>query len=244
MAQRRMLSLKIIDTDEFLDMPMSSQFLYFNLAMRADDDGFVGNPKRIMRMVGCSDDDIKVLIAKRFVIPFDSGVCVIRHWRVHNYIQSDRYTPTEYKEELNILALNEGKYEKPQGELLLGDKNVSKMYPQVRLGKERIEVRERELHSLFEKKITIEDNNPNKILLLEEKLKFLDYWTEKSDGGRKERWQMEKVFDVRRRWNTWLGRVKKDVKEMKKETISNSRVGGMASVGDLLNKYKNEPKEN
>ena len=234
MAQRRMLSLKVIDTDEFLDMPMSSQFLYFNLAVRADDDGFVSNPKKIMRMVGCSDDDIRVLVAKRFVIPFESGVCVIRHWRVHNYIQGDRYIPTEYKEELEILSLNDGKYEKPQGELLLGERNVSKMYPQVRLGKDRIEIRERELHTLFEEKITIENNNPNKTLLLEEKSKFLDYWTEKSEGGRKERWQMEKVFDVKRRWNTWLKNVEMRIKTREVKKDIPVRVGGAAKFSDLI----------
>ena len=86
MAQRRMFSLKVIDTDEFLDMPQSSQLLYFHLAMRADDDGFVSNPKKIMKITGSGDDDAKVLTAKNFIIPFESGVCVIRHWRIHNYI--------------------------------------------------------------------------------------------------------------------------------------------------------------
>ena len=82
-----MFSLKVVDTDAFLDMPQSSQLLYFHLAMRADDDGFVSNPKKIMRMLGTQDDDIKVLVLKKFIIPFESGICVIKHWRIHNYIQ-------------------------------------------------------------------------------------------------------------------------------------------------------------
>lgn len=113
MAQRRMFSLKIIDTDGFLDMPISTRELYFQFGMRADDDGFIGNPKRIMRMVGASDDDMKVLIAKQFIIPFDSGVCVIRDWRVHNYLQNDRHHATHFLKEFNELSITEnGMYTK------------------------------------------------------------------------------------------------------------------------------------
>lgn len=107
MAQRRMFSMKIVDTDAFLEMPQSSQLLYFHLAMRADDDGFVAGPKRIMRMIGSQDDDIKVLIGKRFIIPFESGVCVIKHWRIHNLIREDRYTETTYLAEKSTLAIKE-----------------------------------------------------------------------------------------------------------------------------------------
>jgi hypothetical protein len=110
MAQRRMFSLKIIDTDLFLDMPMTTRLLYYDLNMRADDDGFVASPKKIQRMVGCSDDDLKLLIAKKFIIPFESGVCVIRHWRVHNYIQPDRYSSTMYQYERNMLENENGIY--------------------------------------------------------------------------------------------------------------------------------------
>lgn len=107
MAERRMFSKKIIDSDAFMDMPLSTQALYFHLAMRADDDGFVNNPKKIQRMVGGSDDDIKVLIGKRFILCFDSGVIVVKHWRMHNYIQKDRYKPTDYIEEKSMLEIKE-----------------------------------------------------------------------------------------------------------------------------------------
>ena len=107
MAQRRMFSMKIVDTDAFLDMPLSSQVLYFHLAMRADDDGFVGNPKKVMRMIGTQDDDMKVLLSKRFILPFENGVCVIKHWKIHNYIQKDRYTETTYLREKKMLELND-----------------------------------------------------------------------------------------------------------------------------------------
>lgn len=98
MAERRMMSKKIIDTDNFLDMPQSTQCLYFHLLLRADDDGFIQSPKGIMRITGCKDDDLKLLIAKRFVIGFETGVIVIRHWRIHNYVQSDRYSKSELPE--------------------------------------------------------------------------------------------------------------------------------------------------
>ena len=112
MAEKRMFSKKIIDTDWFMDMPASTQNLYFHLSMRADDDGFVANPKRIIKLVGASDDDYKLLIAKKFVIVFESGICVITDWRINNYLRADRYTETTYKEEKNLLVLDEkGKYE-------------------------------------------------------------------------------------------------------------------------------------
>jgi hypothetical protein len=95
MAEKRMFAKTIIDSDAFLEMPQSTQLLYFHLAMRADDDGFVNNIKSIMRNIGCKEDDAKVLIAKRFIIPFESGVVVIKHWRIHNYIQKDRYKQTK-----------------------------------------------------------------------------------------------------------------------------------------------------
>lgn len=98
MAERRMMSKKIIDTDNFLDMPQSTQCLYFHLLLRADDDGFIQSPKSIMRITGCKEDDLKLLIAKGFVIGFETGVIVIRHWRIHNYVQSDRYSKSELPE--------------------------------------------------------------------------------------------------------------------------------------------------
>ena len=109
MANRRMFSLDIIDSDAFLDMPNESQNLYFHLAMRADDDGFVNNPKKIQKVIGASDDAVKVLLAKRFILAFDSGVIVIKHWRMHNYIQNDRYKETNYKDEKAQLIVDENK---------------------------------------------------------------------------------------------------------------------------------------
>lgn len=109
MANKRMFTMKIVDSDSFLDMPLSTQCLYFHLNMRADDDGFIGNPKRICKLIGCNDDDLKLLIAKRFVLVFDNGVIVIKHWRMHNTIQKDRYTPTTYCDELKQLGIKDNK---------------------------------------------------------------------------------------------------------------------------------------
>ena len=101
-----MMSKKIIDTDNFLDMPQSTQCLYFHLLLRADDDGFIQSPKSIMRITGCKEDDLKLLIAKRFVIGFETGVIVIRHWRIHNYVQSDRYSKSELPEAQRVELIN------------------------------------------------------------------------------------------------------------------------------------------
>ena len=107
MAERRMFTKKIIDSDAFLDMPLSTQALYFHLNMRADDDGFINNPRKIMRMIGASEDDMKVLITKRFIITFDSGIVVVKHWRMHNLLRKDRYIETQYLEEKNMLLLKD-----------------------------------------------------------------------------------------------------------------------------------------
>lgn len=104
-----MFAKSIIDSDAFLDMSLSTQALYFHLNMRADDDGFVNNPKKIQRMINASDDDMRLLIAKNFIIPFDSGVVVIKHWKIHNYIQTDRYKKTNYQEELSLLKVKDNK---------------------------------------------------------------------------------------------------------------------------------------
>ena len=109
MAQRRMISQQICDSDAFLEMPLSSQALYFHLLIRADDEGFIGNPKKIMKMVGVQEDDMKVLLTKRFILPFNSGVVVIKHWLMHNVIRMDRFNPTSYEKEKETLYLKDNK---------------------------------------------------------------------------------------------------------------------------------------
>ena len=147
MAERRMFSKTIIDSDAFLDMPLSTQALYFHLSMRADDDGFLNNTKRIQRTIGATDDDLKLLIMKRFVIPFEDGVVVIKHWRMNNYIRKDRYTQTVYREEFAMLSVKEdGSYALeetsgiPDGNqcVTVGIPDGNQLATQVRLGKDRI----------------------------------------------------------------------------------------------------------
>src|SRR5690349_19442019 len=105
-----MFSLDVVDTDHFCDMPSSTQNLYFHLGMRADDEGFVSSPKRVAKNVGATDDDMKILVAKGFVIPFESGVCVVTHWNMNNYLQSDRFKPTIYSVERNKIEESDGVY--------------------------------------------------------------------------------------------------------------------------------------
>lgn len=129
MAERRMFAKTIIDSDAFIEMPISARLLYYDLSMRADDDGFLNNPKKIQRMIGCSEDDLKLLIAKNFIIPFESGVVVIKHWKIHNYIRNDRYKETVYQEEKALLQTKGNKA------YTLGIPNGHQMDTQVRLGK-------------------------------------------------------------------------------------------------------------
>lgn len=140
MAERRMFAKTIIDSDAFLDMPLSAQALYFHLSMRADDDGFINNPKKIQRMIGGADDDLKLLIAKRFIIPFESGIVVIKHWKIHNYIRNDRYKETVYKDEKAQLQLKEnGAYSErlPVG-IPSDNQTAYRLDTQDRLGKDRV----------------------------------------------------------------------------------------------------------
>lgn len=138
MAQRRMFSRKITETDHFLEMPLSSQALYFHLNMGADDEGFIDKAKTIQRTIGASDDDMKLLVAKGFLIPFDSGVVVVRHWRIHNYIQADRFQATIYQKEKEQLDFDKSKIAsiKPLDQCI---QNVYRMDTQVRLGEESLD---------------------------------------------------------------------------------------------------------
>lgn len=142
MAERRMFAKTIIDSDAFLDMPHSTQLLYFHLSMRADDDGFINNPKNIMRMIGCKDDDLKILLTKKFLLPFESGVVVIKHWQIHNYIQKDRYRETKYKEEKSMLQLDENKAYtmKNEGCIQIGYKMDTQDRDRIEIGKDSIEI--------------------------------------------------------------------------------------------------------
>ena len=208
-----MFSQRIVGDESFLEMPLSSQCLYFHLGVYADDDGFV-NPQKIIRMTGSNPDDLKVLITKNFVIPLDGGVVVVTHWRENNYIQKDRYTPTIYQE---------------QNEKLSCIQNVYRLDTQVRLGKVRVELGKGRLgggdesptpSEVMRNWLASEENQkqtaayltskgvPADVSLAEVK-KFVSYWTEPNKSGTKQRWELEKVFDLQRRLQTWLNNVSK-----------------------------------
>ena len=133
MAERRMFAKTIIDSDAFLEMPMSARLLYYDLSMRADDDGFINSPKKIMKFIGATNDDMNILILRKFIIPFDNGVVVVKHWRIHNYIRKDTYNETQYKEEKSMLELDENKAYRVR------QLSVDEPSTQVRLGKDRLD---------------------------------------------------------------------------------------------------------
>jgi len=160
MAQKRMFDKTIVDSDDFLEMPMSSQVLYFHLNMRADDDGFVNNWKSIMKLIGAKEDDLKILIAKQFIIPFQSGVLVIKHWKIHNYIRKDTYNETKYQDEKSLLITNESKeYEFKDEKQSLVDDPLT----QYSIDKNRID------------KISIDKNIYSRDVNVVEKKEIIDY---------------------------------------------------------------------
>lgn len=136
MAERRMFSQKIVESDAFTDMPLSAQALYFHLNMNADDDGFVNSPKKIARSVGASEKDLKTLIEKRFLIAFPSRVVVIKHWLMHNYIRPDRYKKTEYQEEFSQLYIKPNKAYTENPEHANGEKQQNSAKNQDSFGSE------------------------------------------------------------------------------------------------------------
>ena len=190
MAERRMFAKTIIDSDAFLDMPLSTQCLYFHLNMRADDDGFINNPKKIQRMIGASDDDLKVLMGKNFIIPFESGIVVIKHWKIHNYIRNDRYKETVYQEEKAMLIEKENK------SYSLGIPNGYQMETQVRLGKDRLG-KDNIKENIKRKNPTLEEiqNYIQEKNLKVNAKQFFDYFTEgnwiDSKGNKVKNWKQK-----------------------------------------------------
>lgn len=147
MAERRMFAKSIVLSDAFLDMPLSARCLYFTLGMLADDDGFVGNPRSVMRQCGASQDDMSILLQKRYVLGFESGVIVIKHWRMNNYLRTDRYHTTTYIEEKENLVIDKkGAYTEKDGNKAItdvgipsGNQVVDGRYTEVSIGKDSID---------------------------------------------------------------------------------------------------------
>lgn len=137
MAKKRMFNVDIVGSDAFLDLPHTAQALYFQLGMRADDDGFVGNPKTIQRIAGTKASDLELLVKKRFLLQFPSGVVVIKHWKINNQIQKDRYTPTVYTEEYQSLYIKDNKSYTEMDKGCI--QSVSEMDTQISIDKNRLD---------------------------------------------------------------------------------------------------------
>lgn len=219
MAQKRMFDRAIIDTDKFMDLPVSAKALYFLLGMEADDEGFVSY-KKVLRIHGGTDDDVKVLMAKNFVIGFPSGVVVITDWKKNNYLNSERIKETEYTIEKAQLSIEKGKY--------LMNADVKPMLNDCSTSIEEYSIEENSIEESIEltpNKISQDFfNNVNseyRLKALEylltkglseetiksEMLKFISYWTELTGSGRKQRWETQKTFEVNRRLATWFSNI-------------------------------------
>lgn len=161
MAHRRMFSPEIVESEEFLSLSVTSQALYFHLAMNADDDGFI-QPRLVMRSVGSTEDDLKLLLTKRFLLPCEGGVVVIKHWLIHNMIRADRYKPTRFEEQKNALFIKENKAYTDR-DPILGLQNGNHLAPQVRLGKDSIgNITSAKAEDNIEEDVTIEEDEDMK----------------------------------------------------------------------------------
>lgn len=218
-----MFSLSVVDTDQFLEMPLSSRLLYYELGMRADDDGFVDNWKKILAFTGLKDDDLKVLIAKQFIIPFDSGVIVIRHWRMNNYLRNDRYKTTSHQEELKKLSLD---YNDVYNLDTIGIPDGIHSIDKNSIGKNRLDNKRFRKPTLEEvKKYCKERNNGIK------PESFIDFYESKN-------WMIGKnpMKDWKACVRTWENRSKKDVpewfdKEYKEQELTDEE---KKEIDDLL----------
>jgi uncharacterized phage protein (TIGR02220 family) len=237
MAQRRMFSRKITETDRFLEMPLSSQALYFHLNMGADDEGFIDKAKTIQRTIGASDDDMKLLIAKGFLIPFDSGVVVIRHWRIHNYIRSDRFQSTLHQDEKTQLEYDHSKTAmlKPLENVI---PNGYQMDTQDMVGKV----------SLDEGSLTTYPKEPDNIPYKE----IIDYLNSKTGKKYRDNVQKNKSL-IKARWSEgyqledfkqvidnmvkdWSGT--KYAKYLRPETLFGTKFDGYLNQGNVVNREK------
>ena len=159
MAKKRMFNVDIVGSDAFLDLPHTAQALYFQLGMRADDDGFVGNPKTIQRIAGTKASDLELLVKKRFLLQFPSGVVVIKHWKINNQIQKDRYTPTVYTEEYQSLYIKDNKAYTEMDKGCI--QSVSEMDTQISIDKNRLDKNsrggEKHAHGFFANVLLTDD---------------------------------------------------------------------------------------
>ena len=227
MAERRMFAKTIVLSDAFLDMPLSARCLYFTLGMFADDDGFVNSPKGIMRQAGCSEDDMKVLLAKKFLLAFDSGVIVIKHWRINNYLQKDRYIPTKYGDEKATLSIDEnGAYQTAKA--LPEPMYTQDMYTQDRLGNGRLgkdrllDADKPHKHPTLEEVKAYCSERGNKV----DPERFIDYYT--ANGWKVGKNPMKDWKAAVRTWERQDTRKKNNFDNYKEEGVSHVRLEDIA----------------
>ena len=149
MASRRMFSIDVINTDKFMEMPITAQCLYFHLGMRADDDGFISSPRQILKMTTCTQGDMKTLLENGYIIPFESGIVVIRHWKQHNYIKPDRYHPTKYQHEFALLSINENEYDLDTSCIQIGTNKDPQVRDRLELGKDRVRIDYQQIADMY-----------------------------------------------------------------------------------------------
>ena len=253
MAERRMFSLQIVDSDAFLDMPQESQNLYFHLGMRADDNGFIANPKKILRMISCSEDSFSLLLVKRFLLSFPSGVIVIKHWGINNKLRGDRIKETVYSEELKMLKTKENNaYTFKAGfPLLQPDVNQMSTRCPLRVVEDRVVEDRKDLPEKQEVKFTQKKDKKQRTTDFIQKLNgfketyskdllnnFYLYWTESGDNDKKLRFEKEKSFSIERRLVTWKNR---EGKFDNKQTRSKNRdIRSQYSQYNKTAKYEHE----
>lgn len=218
-----MFSLQIVDTDAFLEMPVSSQLLYFHLAMRADDEGFIGNPKKIMRLVGVQEDDYKILVAKRFLLIFESGVVVIKHWLIHNTIRMDRFNQTTYQDEKNRIITKENRaytelatIRQPNDNQLATQVKLIKVNLSKESGEESPTLTPYQINYKFfyekDPEIIKElvdylvGQGNSRDYVIGELSKFGNYFAELDKNGKKQKWELQKTFELKRRASAWVSR--------------------------------------
>lgn len=251
MAERRMFAKTIIDSDAFLDMPISTQALYFHLGMRADDDGFLNNAKKIQRTIGCSDDDLKILFSKNFIISMGDGICVIKHWKVHNLIQKDRYKPTNYLELKDKLSIKNNNVYTMDTECI---QDVSSLEPQVRLGEvrqgeDRLGKSSKETMpraTRLSTEITLSSEWMDEAIVIRpewdsNKVKsvfdnFKDYWIAKSG---KEATKLDWLAT----WRNWCRNERSFNPKANKQSIADQNKSAIKSAKERLFGSKNEEKE-
>lgn len=221
-----MFDRAIIDTDKFMDLPMSTKAIYFLLGMEADDEGFVSY-KKVIRIHGGNDDDVKVLTAKGFLIAFNSGVVVITDWNSNNYLNQSRIKPTEYQKERQQLLLTEqGKYEFNTCSTSIEESSIEEnRIEENSIEESSVEKRrtpKEEADSFFKEEepyqelLTAFSKDKDKVVIEREFKKFILYWTESNGSGTKQRWQQQSTFEVKKRLYTWLSRMDKFSGNIKK----------------------------